>query len=800
MLEFLREYQLNIMLILIGVCGLLAFLVLITRAIPLKRRFILMGMELCAMFLLIADRYAYIYRGDASDMGYWMVRICNFSVYLMTLLIIEIFNLYLGNLCINEVGLKELPKRMRIAHILAAIDLVLLILGAVFGWFYTFNENNEYVRAPGFFISYIIPLTIHLLLLTVICQYRSRLSKGVRLSLILFTVVPFLASLLQIYAYGLSLTNMTMVGLVVLLYIFSLLDMNDAVEHAREIEIKVIREEQKNAEMIFEQTALALAGAIDAKDKYTHGHSLRVAEYSRAIAKASGKDDRECREIYYTALLHDVGKIGIADVIINKEGKLTKEEFDKIKEHPVIGKRILSSISRLPYLSIGANYHHERYDGKGYPEMLKGEDIPAIARIIAVADAYDAMSSKRSYRDPLPQQKVREELVKGIGTQFDPEFAREMLHLIDVDTEYEMQEREEVTHLEGRNEVEVEEYRSAISEGILLSEYSTLIRLRVKEDEEYKRKGKTGMPAVLLFDSLDARAHFADNKKDEMLYLEYAELRPDGRCSCIGARKVQESKISDRSVYADIDRTKDDDYVIEAVKCEDHVRVKIASETDAWEYTVALQDCSRYCYLGITGEYCNIVINEVTKSETPIAEGDIPRLVEKISYIDVPEGDIPNVQINGWRTAASEPLPVKNEMNITFHTMSLPTSRLVWHCPSLFFFTGLDGKVDGEGYRELCLIRMDGESWKGDDAVDNSILTNKADDFDGWESWKANNKKGLDCSIHIKRNNNRIVVTTENSGIQIKNTIDINDDTVENIYVALSGDQCALTNIKIKQV
>ncbi|MBR6475959.1 MAG: hypothetical protein IKS98_10965, partial [Lachnospiraceae bacterium] len=92
------------------------------------------------------------------------------------------------------------------------------------------------------------------------------------------------------------------------------------------------------------------------------------------------------------------------------------------------------------------------------------------------------------------------------------------------------------------------------------------------------------------------------------------------------------------------------------------------------------------------------------------------------------------------------------------------------------------------------------ESWKGDDAVDNSILTNKADDFDGWESWKANNKKGLDCSIHIKRNNNRIVVTTENSGIQIKNTIDINDDTVENIYVALSGDQCALTNIKIKQV
>lgn len=162
MLEFLREYQLNIMLILIGVCGLLAFLVLLTKAIPLKRRFILMAMELCAMFLLIADRYSYIYRGDISDLGYWMVRICNFGVYLMTLFILVIFSLYLGNLCLNEVGLKVLPKRMQVAH---------------------------------------------LLLLTVIWQYRNGLTKGVRLSLILFTCVPFLASLGQIYAYGLSLTN-----------------------------------------------------------------------------------------------------------------------------------------------------------------------------------------------------------------------------------------------------------------------------------------------------------------------------------------------------------------------------------------------------------------------------------------------------------------------------------------------------------------------------------------------------------------------------------------------------------------
>ena len=153
MLEFLREYQLNIMLILIGVCGLLAFLVLLTKAIPLKRRFILMAMELCAMFLLIADRYCYIYRGDISDLGYWMVRICNFAVYLMTLFILVIFNLYLGNLCLNEVGLKVLPKRMRVAHLLAAVDFIILVIGIPGGLFFTIDEQNRYQRAEGFFIS-----------------------------------------------------------------------------------------------------------------------------------------------------------------------------------------------------------------------------------------------------------------------------------------------------------------------------------------------------------------------------------------------------------------------------------------------------------------------------------------------------------------------------------------------------------------------------------------------------------------------------------------------------------------------
>ena len=266
---------------------------------------------------------------------------------------------------------------------------------------------------------------------------------------------------------------------------------------------------------LFEQTATALVNAIDAKDKYTHGHSSRVAEYSRKIAEELGKNERECEEIYYTALLHDVGKIGIEDRIINKEGKLTDEEFEAIKQHPVFGNQILSSISEYSYLSIGAKHHHERYDGKGYPDKLKGEDIPEIARIVSVADAYDAMTSKRSYRDPIPQQKVREEFVKGAGTQFDPEFARIMLHLIDKDSEYTMKEKEEVKELVGKNELICEDFRSSISEGIIVTRNITHIQLKSTIDNNQVKKGD--MPAIILFDSLDGRIYTDEKLKKDLI-------------------------------------------------------------------------------------------------------------------------------------------------------------------------------------------------------------------------------------------------------------------------------------------
>ena len=183
-----------------------------------------------------------------------------------------------------------------------------------------------------------------------------------------------------------------------------------------------------------------LAKTIDAKDAYTNGHSERVADYSREIAKRYGYDKARQEEIYMMGLLHDVGKIGVPDTVINKPGRLTDEEFGMIKKHPMKGAEILATVSEMPKLVTGARWHHERFDGTGYPDGLKGEDIPEEARIIAVADAYDAMTSHRSYRDIIPQDHVKSEIEKGMGTQFDERFARIMLDMIAEDTEYTMHE------------------------------------------------------------------------------------------------------------------------------------------------------------------------------------------------------------------------------------------------------------------------------------------------------------------------------------------------------------------------
>lgn len=201
-----------------------------------------------------------------------------------------------------------------------------------------------------------------------------------------------------------------------------------------------VQAHEEKLERMFFQIVAALSGAIDAKDEYTNGHSERVARYSREIAKRAGFSKEQQDTVFIMALLHDVGKIGIPDAILNKSSALTDEEYAVIKSHPLMGVEILEKIKDFPELLTGAKYHHERYDGLGYPDGIAGNAIPPEARIIAVADSYDAMTSRRRYRDTLSQDVVRREMEKGKGTQFDPVFTGIMIAMIDEDTEYTLKE------------------------------------------------------------------------------------------------------------------------------------------------------------------------------------------------------------------------------------------------------------------------------------------------------------------------------------------------------------------------
>ena len=175
---------------------------------------------------------------------------------------------------------------------------------------------------------------------------------------------------------------------------------------------------------------MVIANAIDAKDAYTSGHSIRVAKCSAAIARRLEWSEKEVENIYYVALLHDIGKIGVPDAILNKPSRLSNEEFEVIKKHPVIGTEILKDIHMIKGMVEGVLYHHERYDGRGYPRGLTGEEIPYHARIIGIADAYDAMTSNRIYRHRLTQEKVIKEFEKGRGTQFDPQLTDLFLDML----------------------------------------------------------------------------------------------------------------------------------------------------------------------------------------------------------------------------------------------------------------------------------------------------------------------------------------------------------------------------------
>lgn len=195
------------------------------------------------------------------------------------------------------------------------------------------------------------------------------------------------------------------------------------------LELKV-EEQTVKIRSVFLNAIKALAYALEVKDRYTSGHSQRVSEVSVAIAQKLGLPAEEIEKLRLAGLVHDIGKIGVQERVLNKPGKLTDEEYQKIKGHPEMGEHILAPVIEDASLLKMVKYHHERFDGTGYPDGIIGEQIPLCARILAAADAYDAMTSERPYRQALSVEAARQQIEMNKGTQFDPAVADALLRTL----------------------------------------------------------------------------------------------------------------------------------------------------------------------------------------------------------------------------------------------------------------------------------------------------------------------------------------------------------------------------------
>ncbi|MBO4391528.1 MAG: HD domain-containing protein [Lachnospiraceae bacterium] len=785
MIELIRDHQLNLMLLLCGACAVLILLIYHTRFLPENRKRILIFMEVMAFLLLWFDRLAYLYAGDTGETGGFMVRLSNFIVFFLTPGMAFGLSLYLADWLKNEGKMKTIPKRMTFSIVVTILGMILAVVAAFTNLYYYFDESNLYHRGSGFLIAYIIPVLVPLIQFTVVIQYRKIFSKLVYASLILYIFVPVICGIIQIFTYGISIVNMSMVAVSVSLYVFTYLDINNTVEHAHKIERENMESEKQRMRRLFDQTATAFVSAVEKKDDYTKGNALRVAEYARRIAALAGKEEEECEKIYYAALLHDVGIIGIPDNVIKNEYDPKKWDRDLMKQKPVIGKEILSCISEYPYLSVGAEFSHERYDGTGYPNGLKGEEIPEIARIIAVADAYVTMTTKKRFREARPDFIAREKLVKGAGEAFDPKFANLMIKIIDRDN------REETENLKSELEQELlcEEYRSKITAGIPIDSNIT----RVTFDCECQTDGEHpfSAPSLILFDSYDRRVHRDEKSIEANGYLEYGEVWFYENNITTAARKIEATRFEKIHHGG----TK---YEILMGRFEDHLKLKMTSPEYEKEIIVALEGSAKSSYLALTGENCRIKNITVTQTEETVRENDIPRIANEVSYLGRMESDIENIQVDRTRSSHTKGVELTHHLKLMFHTMSLPGAYMVWNCPYIVLFSSEDGTVYGKDYREYALIKLYGENEGAEEYAGNTMTMKKKADFSGWDDWKNRNKKGFECEITFVRKGGHIVIRSENLGIEIENVTEITE-IPDKVYVALTGDQVALTDIRVKR-
>ena len=406
-------------------CLITAFCVYVTRKYDAKGSPYLIALLLTNATLNVTEAMAYYYRGNLTLTGYHMVRFSNFSVFLCNYLLL-LFLLFYVCRVIEKNGGRESLRLKYIAAAIIVAGIAMLALSRAFGFYYAFDESNRYYRLDTYWIMLLFTEAPLLILANFIFSNWQSLKSIEKNGFLMFIVLPVVGIVVQLFVYGISVTTVTDTAAIFMVFISYELEYSD----------HMIQKER----LLLDQTIRAFARTIDMRDRYTGSHSGRVAKYARMLAERMKLGSEKTRRVYQMALLHDVGKIGIDDTILRKPSALTAEEYGVIKTHSAKGGEILANITEMPELAKGARWHHERYDGKGYPDGLKGIAIPLEARIIGVADSYDAMTSNRSYRAYLPQTVVRAEIERNAGTQFDPQVAKCMLEIMDEDAEYALHE------------------------------------------------------------------------------------------------------------------------------------------------------------------------------------------------------------------------------------------------------------------------------------------------------------------------------------------------------------------------
>ena len=312
-----------------------------------------------------------------------------------------------------------LQKKMRWFVFIPALILIVINIISIFnGIAFSLADDGTLQRGPLGYLPFIVAGLYGAALILIL--YRNGSRQRTDIIPIAFLGLAFASGLILPFVFGKQFSELFCVTILIALLIFVVIS----------VKIRQYREQHEHDNKMIRESIETFTGFIDAKDPYTNGHSNRVAGYTRLIAEQMGFEGEELDRIYYIALLHDCGKIGIPDSILSKPDKLTDEEFQIIKSHTVRGGEILDHFKSLEGVSEGALYHHERYDGKGYPKGLSGEEIPLIARMICVADSFDTMNSNRVYRNKLTKESIINEIESNKGSQFDPEIADVMLKLL----------------------------------------------------------------------------------------------------------------------------------------------------------------------------------------------------------------------------------------------------------------------------------------------------------------------------------------------------------------------------------